>query len=92
LEIRIGRLHSGETYKSIKSHSISTTRQWLNGLLVEQWELPYLEINPKTNCFEPTGETYKHWGVTEMTRDGSRTCYFQTLANAEIFAITREIK
>lgn len=79
-----------ETTKSIAGKIVAGSERKLGFCLIQKWEFPCLEINRKTDCFEPTGETYFSWGATIDIDGGSRTEYFLTLVEAEVFALTKE--
>lgn len=83
-----GLLEFGETRKSISGSVIGEILEELNGFILEKWELPRLEINNKTNCFEPTGESYFRYGATKYKNGGSSSHFFEFFAQSEIFALT----
>ena len=88
MEIISGRLQFGETKQSIRGKVVEGSERIVGRYIVEEWILPCLELNPETNCFEPKEGSYSRWGATEYYPGGSRTTYFATLAEAEIFALT----
>ena len=91
MEIISGRLQFGQTTKSISGKTVGEIYERIGVYVIEKWRLPCLHINSKTNCFEPTGEYHTKWGATVYRGGGSQTAYFDTFAEAEIFAVVNPL-
>jgi len=87
MKIIFGNLQFGQTTKSISGKTSGEILDEIGEFIIEKWELPQLDINRETNCFEPTGEVYYKYGATRPTGGGSRTHYFDSLGEAQIFAV-----